>query len=163
MKLANFDKALHESVKRLARALAGLDDEQGPRGRRLNRNRVSRALGQVKEAVDARFPAPARKPVIRGTRNLNPQSRLKKLKNEGWVVATREQIESAAVAGVVVKRVVFPADPTDKFSTGPAISILIPSWAAAAPNATTMKQLKAARGKGRKGMLVDISLKRTTA
>lgn len=159
MKMAEFDAALKESVRRLARQLAGLRDDQVAWSRRLYRNRVTRALGQIKEAMDERFPAPARKPVIRDTRNLTPNSRVAKMKRDGWVTASRDLRDMAAVAGVRVKRVTFP--PADNGTNESEELFFIPGWAAQAPNATAMRQLKAARGKGRKGMLVDISLKRT--
>jgi hypothetical protein len=158
VKMAAFDEALKESVKRLARALAKLDDTQGPRGRRISRNRVTRALGQVKEAMDVRFPAPPRKVVIRSTGNLTPNQRVAKLKREGYVAANSVMVEMAAVAGVRVKTVEIEdgSDGVDKLT-------MLPSWAAAAPNASAMKALKATRGKARKGLLVDISLKKRNA
>jgi|SRR5581483_6695744 len=164
--MARFSREISfkDQLAELAHALNGLTDEQGPRGRRNARAEVTAALGKVKRAVDARFPAPPRtggkKPDYS---NLTPERRLviqkRKLRNQGLEEVTlgNNQLRFLAEAGVGLRTLPNP--------TGLGSMTFIPAWAVVVlrktPDAKMVATLRRCRTdiQHRKALVVEHTLR----
>lgn len=104
MRLAGFDPGLEPGMRELARALGRLEEDQGRVARRNARAAVAKALKKIQGKIDTGWPAPGRKKAQR-RRRLTLTQRLRRLKKDGWQLASGSELSQFSVVGIRAKRV----------------------------------------------------------